>query len=362
MIKKYFKELISISFVIIMAAWMPVTAFAPAIKLETTAFAAKSETQNISILKELAKEHISVTVTGSETNYSNIENFYSAARQKLPNISDLDLAKTVLEYTRQDYSNLSDETILETLDFLEITSTNQFFRAKTDGSVEEVSLKEVQTALDNPITPLADWLSNDGYMQITTNAYKESKTDYGTPFILTATAAWLKYPAFRFTDTLAIVYDGVFDDSYTVYSTFNETGKCSKCKKIFSWNETESYGSTSSNNEPHFIRKSNRIELDFSQSQAIGTKLDLKIISCLHPANGTAVNFANTTGISAYIRFRILCNSTTEAGAAYAHAKLAGEISISGTVGSNGVSPSFNSTISKSMTRYSAAPVTLRCK
>lgn len=349
MIKHHFKKLVSVALSAVMLMGMSLTAFA----------AEPPQTQ--SILTELAKEYISVTVTDSETNYSNIENFYSAARQELSDVSDLDLAKTVLEYTNQDYSSLSDEIILETLDFSEITSIDQFFRTKEDGSVEELSSEEVQAILNNSITPLADWSSDDGYMKMTTNASKGKKTNYGTPFTLSCTATWLKYPVFRLTDTLAIVYGGTFDDSYTIYSTFNETGKCSKCGKTFNWNETESYGSDSSNSKPHFIKNSDMIELDFAQAQAIGARYDLKVISCVHPVGGTTANFADTTKISSYIRFRVLCGSTTEARAAYAHTKLAGKVTISGSVSASGVSPSFGGTLDIIASKYTAAPVTLRC-
>lgn len=148
--KKHFKKLVSVALAAVMLMGMSLTAFAT------------EPPQTQSILKELAKEYISVTVTDSETTYSNIENFYSAARQEVSDVSDLDLAKTVLEYTNQDYSSLSDEIILETLDFSEITSIDQFFRTKEDGSVEELSSEEVQAILNNSITPLADWSSDDG--------------------------------------------------------------------------------------------------------------------------------------------------------------------------------------------------------
>lgn len=61
------------------------------------------------------------------------------------------------------------------------------------------------------------------------------------------------------------------------------------------------------------------------------------------------------------IRFRILCDKTGEARAAYAHTKLAGSVSISGSISGSGVTPSFNGALNIIAAKYPGAPVTLRC-
>ena len=142
---------------------------------------------------------------------------------------------------------------------------------------------------------------------------------------------------------------------------FSDTGKCSECGKTFSWNGTEKYGPETNNQNPHFIESSDLIELDFAQSHAIGTKCDLKTISCMHLAGlGTPVNFAETTKLTSTIRFRVLTSDTTEARAAYAHTKLSGKITIGGSVSASGVTPTFSGVLDIIYSKYTAAPVTLR--
>ena len=327
--------------------------------MSATAFAGGRNPCN---LQSLANEYITVSSTENETIYSNIQEFYAAAHAELPSVSDIDLAKAVMERTNQDYSDMTNDVILEALDFTEITSVEEVYRTLEDGTVEVLTIEEAQAILDNPVAPMAEWESDDGYMKLISYASAGTKGDYGTPFTLSCTARWLKYPSYRLTDTLAIVYGGTFDDSYTIHSTLKETGSCSECGKAFSWDEEESYGKEKGNNTPHFITNSSMIELDFGQAQAIGAKHDIKIISCVHLLAGTPVNCASTTKMESYIRFRVLCNSTTEARAAYAHTKLTGTISISGCISSTGVSPTFSGVLSIIAAKYTASPHTLRCK
>lgn len=182
--------------------------------LSSNALAAESEIPGLSVL---ADEYISVSVSNTEIVYSNLQEFYVAAKEEIPAISDIELAEYVMDYTGQSYDGLSDETILETLDFTEISTVEQIFRAKEDGTVEELTPEEVEILLEySDISPAASWESDDGYIQITTTASKGTKGSNGTPFTLSGTATWLKYPAFRFTDTFAIVYGGTFDDSYVI--------------------------------------------------------------------------------------------------------------------------------------------------
>lgn len=324
----------------------------------TASLAAENVTSE---LQELAEEYITISHEDAETVYSNIQEYFTVAREEVPTASDLDLAEAVLDFTEQDYSDLDNDVILETLDFSEISTVDQIYRTKEDGTTELLTYDEAEAILNNPAAPIASWESDDGYIRLSTTASKGSKTSNGTPFTLSCTATWLKYPAFRLTDTLAIVYTGAFDDSYVITSTFKESGKCSECGKTFNWSETEKYG-PEGNQSPHFIENSDMINLDFNQANAIGTKCDLKVISCVHLVGlGTPANMAETTKLTSTIRFRILCNETGEARAAYAHTKLAGTVSISGSVSSSGVTPSFSGALNIIAAKYSAAPVTLRC-
>ena len=100
-----------------------------------------------------------------------VSNLHLQFAEEIPAISDIELAEYVMDYTGQSYDGLSDETILETLDFTEISTVEQIFRAKEDGTVEELTPEEVEILLEySDISPAASWESDDGYIQITTTA------------------------------------------------------------------------------------------------------------------------------------------------------------------------------------------------
>lgn len=262
-------------------------------------------------------------------------------------------------YTGQSYEGLPEEVILEELDFFEIATNEQIVRFLEDGTTETLTAEEYASVcnFENGIMPMATWTSDDGYMKIATAVSTGTKTSAGTQFTLSATATWLKYPLFRLKDTLAITYgNATFDDSHSIISTFKETGKCEKCGKTFTWEGTEQYGNSG------YIKSSSLIELDFAQSHAVGTKCDLKTISCNHTDEyGNSGDYATTTSIVSTIQFRVLASTTTEARTAYAHSQVGGSITISGSVSGTSVTPTFSGSGFLTAKKYSAAPVTLRC-
>lgn len=81
-------------------------------------------------LDEIATEYISVTYEQNEVVYSNLQEFYAAVHKEIPDISDLELSKYMMDFTDQSYDGLSDEAILEELDFLEVRTSNQIFGQK----------------------------------------------------------------------------------------------------------------------------------------------------------------------------------------------------------------------------------------
>lgn len=227
--------------------------------------------------------------------------------------------------------------------------------------MEELTQEEMKEHFSNFVIPAADWTSDDNYLNIKMTASQQSATADGTPIVLDATASWLKYPTFRFSDTFAIVYTGSFDDSYITFSTFNEAGTCSKCDKKFSYNGTESYGPTTSDSNPHYIERTDLIVLDFAQAHAIGTKIDLKDLTCIHGVAGTATNYAEMETLSARLKFRILVNATGEARALYVHTKLGGTVSVKGQVSGTSVTPVISGGLTIVNKKYPSGPVTLRC-
>jgi len=61
--------------------------------MSVTAFAEGTTPRN---LQSLANEYITVSSAENESIYSNIQDFYAAARAEFPSVSDIDLAKTVI--------------------------------------------------------------------------------------------------------------------------------------------------------------------------------------------------------------------------------------------------------------------------
>ena len=313
-------------------------------------------------LDKVAAEYIKCSVYENETVYSNLQEFYKKAKEDMEFLTDLELATYVMEYTGQSCEKLSEETILEALEFLEIACTSQVFKVSEDGTVQELTASEINSLKsDSGILPAAVWESEDGYLEIETTASKGSAGTAGTPFVLGARAVWLKTPANKLKDTFGIAYGGSFDDSYPVTATFEESGECSWCGKTFYYEGTEKYGPDSSNSEPHFIQTSNLIELDFGQSHVVSAISDLKDITCLHTEDSTFSDWVLDESVVSSIRFRVLASDTTEAKAAYAHTKLAGVVTIGATVSGTSVTPTFSGVLNIIAAKYTAAPVTLRC-
>lgn len=306
------------------------------------------------LLTPLAEAYITITETSSsnattEIVYSGLQEFYSTVHELYPFVSDLELAQFTMTYTGLDeYELNSEEQILEMLDFYSVTTNTEYVAISEDGECRAVSQEEM-------ISPLATWNSSDGYMKIDTTAADKGKNPQGyKQYVITAKATWLKFTLFRLTDTFAITYGGVFDDSHIVSSTFTHNGKCSICGKTVTHFCQEEYNSAGGNvNDPG-------IELDFAQANAVGVKFDLQELSCIHSVDGNLVNGLVDKTMYTTLQARILVPSLTEVRAAYAHKTIGiSDISISGNISGDGVAPSFNIGIGITASKYSAAPVTL---
>ncbi len=260
----------------------------------------------------------------------------------------------ILDYSGQDYAVLPDEAILDALSYVSITSTDKFFSVSEDGTTEELNL-------NNLVSPLDVWEDEDNIMRITTYVSQGAATANGTPNTLSAVAQWLDFPFLRLTDTFAIAYGGAYDDSYPIVATFRQRQNCTYCEEESSLITEERYGKVGSSTQNTISPDSEYLELDFSQSHAIGVKCDLQDACCEHTENYMITNYGYTTEIRAYLHFKVLVNEVSQAAAAYAHTTIGFDVDISATIDFAGnIAVAFTPDIFTTYTPYHAAPVTLR--
>ncbi len=287
----------------------------------------KSIADNI-IEKQIDKSENYQTIT-----YKNIEDFVTKTKELIPDTNDLELAKFILEYTNQDYSNLPDEIILETIGFNEISIVDQYIKVSEDGQTEYISKNEAESAVavekirENmaSITPLNEWTSPNGYMKIRTSYLLASESSNYKYYIISAEATWLKIPSCFFEDVLTIGHTGKYDNTYNnKYGYLSETINCCGTKKTYKWETTN-----------------NNSGVNFEYSATTFAAIRFKLINASasgHVCNRITNNHSKSvSSISSFIRYRVIFtkNSANNIQSAYCHKQIAlGSISISASNGS----------------------------
>ena len=113
--------------------------------LSSNALAAESEIPGLSVL---ADEYISVSVSNTEIVYSNLQEFYVAAKEEIPAISDIELEK-----------HIGDKVIGAT------TSKSGYFKMQATKVGDDTALAQIVRLVDEatsskaPIAKLADKVS-----------------------------------------------------------------------------------------------------------------------------------------------------------------------------------------------------------
>lgn len=324
-----------------------------------------AELPNANALSSLASQHILITEEADGTTYSNLQEFYSAAREYYPTISDYELAAFTFTYVQPETAflleTLSQETILDYLTALSVTTDSTIMRVSSDGSVNVATLGEIQGLSEHTVlNPNGTSVTSDGYIEFYTTKVQKSMVGTDRKYTLSATARWLVFPNERYTDTLAITYGGVFDDSVTITANHYNYGVCSQCGSVKRLNESISYGIPASGSSPQDLETSNYMSFDYSTSNAVGVQTDLVRLSCFHAnSNETPINYLEERNLYTTMSIGVLVSNTSETKAAYAHTKVDVSVDISATASGTSITPVFSITANWKTTNYTAPPLTL---
>jgi hypothetical protein len=270
------------------------------------------------------------------------------------------LAEFIIEYTDLLYEGASDTEKLEVLTFEEIRKSSSVYCVSEDGMTEmdSIALLPAYTTLQE-----SEWTSENGYLMITSNCGVGVKQANGdVAYVLSAKAEWIHEPALRFRDTFAITYGGIFDDSYDVTAAFYRSETCTWCGSNLIQNTREIFG-PDTDGVVRFKETSSAIELDFAQDYTIGMKFPVTRIGCYNNPTSYSmvpVNYAHYGSMFATLRFRVLVSDTSQAKAAYSHARIGVEVSIGATFDGETVKPEITAGLVSAPKLYIANPITLR--
>lgn len=272
------------------------------------------------------------------TTYDNLNAFVDNVRNQDLAVSDLELARFIMEFTEQSSDGLQDEQILEMLEYDNISTSNVYLIRDTNGEVEEISKDEALIATAD------DWTSSDGVMKITTS-FTKTNTDGSTKyFTVWANATWLKISVNKMADVFILGTNGVFNDAFTEQGNVNQVFECKNgCSK-----QTKRYRSVNANST-----LDGDLSMDYDsfvpclRFESIDTRCD-------YCTNGSS---AECTTYNAYIKYGVIANGTANIQAAYGH-KTFGPASIGVEISATGL-PALSITFPSKMTSYTARSITL---
>ena len=247
--------------------------------------------------------------------------------------------------------------MLDILLATEVVVTTQFVKVTESGVSVALTLDEATALLDtnSKVSPLNTWEDDDGLMQIEYRAIRYAETSDGVPYYLYANFNWLTIPTILLTDTTAIAYTGQYDDSYRITSDLKYSAQCGYCDKDLSVQEKEIYG------DGRFIENSEYIELDFTEANAIGAKIDIGHISCFHNVDASGLrNYAVVKSISSYIGFQVIVTEIGQMKPAYAHTTMGFSVDIGASTDGKSVTVDFLPGILTDYIDFVGAPITLR--
>lgn len=330
------------------------------VSLITPAFADASPT-----LESLAEQYVTKTSENSKVVYGNLQSFYAAVHNELPDISDMELASFIFLYMQPgEYDllcGLSEYSILEYLTYHSFSKETAVLQIDSNGNISPLAIPDFQQFPDptNLLSPMGISTTNDGYLQFNTTKAQGALTSNGRRYTLTAKATWLQYPINRHSDTLAIVYGGTADDSIVWEGQHYQKSICSHCGSNKIVNENISYGPIVVGGPPTDIETSDVLHFDYEQNSAIGIKCDLQTLQCKHTVNKNEQDYAEETSLYSYLKIAVLVENTTETRTAYAHTYISLDVDISGSISDGSVSPSFSPDLLVNMKKYTAPPLTL---
>lgn len=169
----------------------------------------------------------------------NIDLFKESVKLKYPEMSDLDLGKSVLRAlgdSEEFISSLSEEKIIEALDYTYVIKTQSFIKQTVDGEQIYMSEADFYNELDrfnenrNDFTKVSKSSNNliydyteekENYIILITNAYKTNPSyalDGRNYFTIRGEIQWESEPIYRFEDIFTIASSGNIDDQYDAYA------------------------------------------------------------------------------------------------------------------------------------------------
>lgn len=316
-------------------------------------------------LQILAESHIVRTETENEVTYSNLQGFFAAVQSADLEISNRELALFTLSYMRPNDVNFEREfpgdSVTEILSYYSYTVEETIMIVSENGEMtpataEEIYQLHMNAEVDSRYSPQGTTPTADMCLQFTTTKAQGAMVGTDRKYVLTVIAKWLSVPAMRWTDTIAITYGGAIDDSYAFFASHTHNGKCTTCG-----NTIRNYDSIALG--PTHTQTSEIMSFDYTQSNAISARIDIRSLTCVTCAGGTQISNINETELSSYLRIGILVSGTSETRSTYSHTKLPATVVVSAAVsgsvaGGFSVTPTF-SIGGGTATNYVAPPLTL---
>lgn len=302
-------------------------------------------------MRSLAEQTISIVTetidNSTQITYKNIDTFIEKTHCLYPTISDLEIAKFVLQYTNQGTENLPDEIILRAIESKEVTTQEDYIAVDASGAQTLLSLQELQQALtkdicQETISPQDVWTSPDGYMKIETVCTFTKRQGEQRYYTISAKAEWLKMPVCLFEDVLAIAHTGRFNASVSEYGYKYQNNMC--CGNVFKHNDCTDF--------PH-----GNLSLDYPS--VTGAAIRFKLHSLDTCSKQVIAHLRTVQSIYAYLTYGIVFDGTgtLNVQGAYCHKQLA-----AGSIGASfsGGSVSFSLSLVGTKKDYCARPMTIR--
>lgn len=317
------KKILSLIFSFVMCFMISVPALA-----SSSSSNLESMASSLIEISETTDTNGSVTIT-----YTNLDTFIETARLTHPELSDLEIAKFLLDYIGQEYNDLPDSEILHFLTYTNITSSTSFIRIDQDGHTYVSSTDYV---------PYADWTSTDGYMQITTEYSHVNTIGNEKYYAIWARAKWINFPAIAMQDAFVLGTSGTFDDSYSEYASVQQAFSCvTGCQLDTYRNRTVTATSP----------------VDFDLTLEYANYLPVIRFVPIAPRCDYCSGPGRDEYFTAFLRYGIIADESVNIQAAYGHKTFGlGDISIGFDIAGT---PSFSSGISITVEEYIARPVTV---
>lgn len=227
--------------------------------------------KNVILEKSVGTEGMSKRIEIDNVGY-----FSNAVKLKYPEMSDLDLGRTVLLAlgdSEEFIATLPEDKIIEALGYSSVVKTESYYKETAEGEKIELSESEyyseitliddakiasenlltnnksfmtiTPTSLSSPVYDKPEVL--DSYIKLTSTAYKTNPS-YALPgrnyFTIRGEVEWTKSPYFRGKDVLAIASSGNADTNYTSFA-----GACWDASLLNYVNETAYIGQNNGKGE-----------------------------------------------------------------------------------------------------------------